>query len=911
MAYLSADTIGSALIAIIETFLQVIKLEDIIGDVIEKKALSVLGGQEAVDEYLQQVWKSNLKDFGKNLEGLQTAIFQLFEIAIARGFPAEEPDVVKDFSNFFAGQIIGFYTQAASTFVESNKIRTFAAEQFIGLYARLTDELIERTVMLAQNYAGPDSAGSLHYSFSRVSYVRRAVISQGTSDAVDAVQDLQLAQDLLNGINKDLGTATKLLTVAQLTPAAPVAAPVKKILSAVKKITDILEKVIIVGAAVPAPLHLFTGIPAGLEEGVNAAFDVPETSSSAPLASLALTNKSTSTLRRGRSTDLSAAFQNYRTELQRFRGYVSEDAFVNARRQQAAELKIASKQLSRILAETEALLSGGAFNAAIQNLSGSDSLYASFADSLNQFNASRLVLPWSFISYSIVGELEGGVSNPQYDDTKAELLEIIDDLHRRATNLEPLLLTAFNDYDNLGLLLATVIVDSVWFAVNGKPASEVSTSPATIVVHARLRNLSSVDLSGLQISLGSPDISGLSFATGVDTTIEIPALQPDDNAAGGADEYTALWTLEYQGSLSEQRGLAFRATLTSDSANVALVSSPGKILNLKALDSDSDGMPDDFENQHNLMVATNDAADDPDSDLLTNLQEYLMGTNPRLLDSDGDAIADGVEVSQGSSPLDPQSPVTPGSAALVLPALLETEPESEFTVPVQVNAAASVKTIQFTVEYDSTLLVFHGIQPGADSATFAIESFDLTATDTTATEGTSQSLRVLLTGNASIPGINELVVLRFQASSKLDSIALISINRESEKSFIKDRDDLPVRIVSFTDSEVRNRLIVSVDDKMQQVIPEAFQLYQNYPNPFNPSTTIRFEVPQLTEVSIKIYNILGQLVATLIDEKFEPGTYRVLWRAENFNGVPVSSGVYFVRMKSTEFKKVKKILLLR
>ena len=57
MAYLSADTIGSALIAIIETFLQVIKLEDIIGDVIEKKALSVLGGQEAVDEYLQQVWK--------------------------------------------------------------------------------------------------------------------------------------------------------------------------------------------------------------------------------------------------------------------------------------------------------------------------------------------------------------------------------------------------------------------------------------------------------------------------------------------------------------------------------------------------------------------------------------------------------------------------------------------------------------------------------------------------------------------------------------------------------------------------------------------------------------------------------------------------------------------------------------
>lgn len=88
--------------------------------------------------------------------------------------------------------------------------------------------------------------------------------------------------------------------------------------------------------------------------------------------------------------------------------------------------------------------------------------------------------------------------------------------------------------------------------------------------------------------------------------------------------------------------------------------------------------------------------------------------------------------------------------------------------------------------------------------------------------------------------------------------------------------------------------------------PSKFLLWQNYPNPFNPSTMIRFEVPKELHVTLKVYNLLGQEVAILVNEKLETGKYEV-----EFDGSKLPSGVYFYRLISDEYVSTNKLLLIR
>ncbi|MDP2207943.1 MAG: phospholipase D-like domain-containing protein [Bacteroidota bacterium] len=89
-------------------------------------------------------------------------------------------------------------------------------------------------------------------------------------------------------------------------------------------------------------------------------------------------------------------------------------------------------------------------------------------------------------------------------------------------------------------------------------------------------------------------------------------------------------------------------------------------------------------------------------------------------------------------------------------------------------------------------------------------------------------------------------------------------------------------------------------------IPDDFNLSQNYPNPFNPTSTIAFSLPIANLVTLKAYNILGQEVATLVNEEMKAGNYTV-----NFNATQLASGVYFYKLTAGSFTSVKKMLLLR
>ncbi len=95
-------------------------------------------------------------------------------------------------------------------------------------------------------------------------------------------------------------------------------------------------------------------------------------------------------------------------------------------------------------------------------------------------------------------------------------------------------------------------------------------------------------------------------------------------------------------------------------------------------------------------------------------------------------------------------------------------------------------------------------------------------------------------------------------------------------------------------------------DKSFTIQPVAYSLSQNYPNPFNPATVIKYSIPVASRVSIKIYNVIGKEVATLVNEEKPAGNYEV-----NFNASEFSSGVYYYTISAGNFRETKKMILLR
>jgi hypothetical protein len=96
------------------------------------------------------------------------------------------------------------------------------------------------------------------------------------------------------------------------------------------------------------------------------------------------------------------------------------------------------------------------------------------------------------------------------------------------------------------------------------------------------------------------------------------------------------------------------------------------------------------------------------------------------------------------------------------------------------------------------------------------------------------------------------------------------------------------------------------------LIPRAFSLSQNYPNPFNPYTIIKYQVPERSGVTIRVYDLRGHLVRTLVDQVKDAGTYLVQWNGRMSSGQTVPSGIYFYTMKTDkEFRSIKKMVILK
>jgi hypothetical protein len=89
-------------------------------------------------------------------------------------------------------------------------------------------------------------------------------------------------------------------------------------------------------------------------------------------------------------------------------------------------------------------------------------------------------------------------------------------------------------------------------------------------------------------------------------------------------------------------------------------------------------------------------------------------------------------------------------------------------------------------------------------------------------------------------------------------------------------------------------------------LPKDYKLLQNYPNPFNPSTTINFQIPILSHITLSVYDILGREIAVILNENKNAGFYKIKW-----DGTKYPTGIYFYRLQTERFTKTKKMVLMR
>ena len=98
---------------------------------------------------------------------------------------------------------------------------------------------------------------------------------------------------------------------------------------------------------------------------------------------------------------------------------------------------------------------------------------------------------------------------------------------------------------------------------------------------------------------------------------------------------------------------------------------------------------------------------------------------------------------------------------------------------------------------------------------------------------------------------------------------------------------------------------------IDETVPATFALHENYPNPFNPTTTLRFDLPGVSDVNVVIYNMLGQKVRTFNMNSISAGSHSIKWNATNDLGDPVGAGVYLYQLQAKDFVKTRKMILLK
>ncbi len=165
-----------------------------------------------------------------------------------------------------------------------------------------------------------------------------------------------------------------------------------------------------------------------------------------------------------------------------------------------------------------------------------------------------------------------------------------------------------------------------------------------------------------------------------------------------------------------------------------------------------------------------------------------------------------------------------------------------------------------------------------------------------------------------VPGTGEKIDMRKKASFTYD--IPVRMQKRNNKEGIPFVNNDPTNFTAlYKSSELYTETFtVTVGKGLNDdpaLIPDSYFLKQNYPNPFNPDTNIEFGLPQSGKVTLKIYNILGQEIRTLVNGDFEAGVHRVRWDARNQFGIHAASGIYIYRIQAGSFNEIRKMILIK
>lgn len=231
----------------------------------------------------------------------------------------------------------------------------------------------------------------------------------------------------------------------------------------------------------------------------------------------------------------------------------------------------------------------------------------------------------------------------------------------------------------------------------------------------------------------------------------------------------------------------------------------------------------------------------------------------------------------------------PVSVTLSQDGVVKVNQNTSFEVPVRISGNVSLGAISLKLKYQSAFVKFDGLSSKASG----IVSNDNNGVISIAWANMAADKGVL-----NLKDGDALVTLRFTPTAQFKPGSKINIGIDAGASEL-----------AMADGSVLNGAALKVED-VESTVPTEFNLSQNYPNPFNPSTTIDYDLPVNGNVTLTVYNILGQQVATLINQVQKAGSYKIHFDASN-----LASGVYIYRMNveagTKSFSKTQRMMLLK
>lgn len=212
-------------------------------------------------------------------------------------------------------------------------------------------------------------------------------------------------------------------------------------------------------------------------------------------------------------------------------------------------------------------------------------------------------------------------------------------------------------------------------------------------------------------------------------------------------------------------------------------------------------------------------------------------------------------------------------ASVVLSKAMNNGEADMMNIPFELNDADKVYSISISLKYDEKLINVEDVLAKLPESWVMVYNDD------------ESFVNIAMAGTEPLP------------SGSLGAI-VVEIKDPSEKA-------------NVTGEVTINESAPSTIELNVQALPYKYDLSQNYPNPFNPTTTIKYQIPEQAKVSLVVYNQLGQVVKTLVDQEQDAGYYKVRWNGDNNFGSKVASGVYIFRMYTGSFVSVKKMVFLK